>query len=61
MAWIPNLLVLFLYFYENSNIFLSKNSGVIGVYDRSMSDAAQMENDFNRFKKVEKNENFDIF
>lgn len=26
-----------------------------------MSDAAQMENDFNRFKKVEKNENFSIF
>ncbi len=32
--------------------FISKSSGIIGVYDRSIGDPLHAESDFNRFKKV---------
>lgn len=34
------------------NLHSSKNSGIIGIYDRSINDLSNLENDFNRFKKV---------
>jgi len=55
MAWISNILVFHIFIKkQRSLVFIvnSKNSGIIGVYDRSVSDTTQIENDFNRFKKV---------